>query len=128
MNAKLSIVLKSFEIPKLLICSDVDKTDSLNTISSSQLSHFIRYPDNQYKYKPHLVRLPKTRALFTVLRSPHIDKKSREQFEMKIRTQLIVINTEAAQIRNALFRLKLQNLGALQYKIILNYTTRLKAF
>ena len=126
MNAKLSIVLKSFEKPKLLI-NDVNKTQSFkaarpelpNTLSSCIAAN---------KHQPYLIRLPKTRALFTVLRSPHIDKKSREQFEMKIRTQLIVINTEPALIRKTLFRLKLQNLGAVQYKIILNDKTRLKCF
>jgi len=31
----------------------------------------------------NLVSLPKTVKVFTVLRSPHVDKKSREQFEIR---------------------------------------------
>ena len=33
------------------------------------------------------------RVLYTVLRSPHIDKKSREQFEMEIKKKYLVIKT-----------------------------------
>jgi small subunit ribosomal protein S10 len=41
-----------------------------------------------------------------VLRSPHIDKKSREQFEMEIHKQLLVIETETHELRKKLFWLK----------------------
>ena len=37
------------------------------------------------------IPLPTKRKLITVLRSPHIDKKSREQFEMKVHKRLITI-------------------------------------
>lgn len=37
------------------------------------------------------VPLPTKRTIFTVLRSPNIDKKSREQFEMRIHKRLIDI-------------------------------------
>ena len=40
------------------------------------------------------VPLPRRIRRFTVLRSPHIDKKSREQFEMRTSARLIqVVNT-----------------------------------
>ncbi|ETO91325.1 MAG: ribosomal protein S10 [Candidatus Xenolissoclinum pacificiensis L6] len=35
------------------------------------------------------IPLPKTRKVFTVNRSPHVDKKSREQFEIFVSTRLI---------------------------------------
>ncbi|MFQ6619929.1 hypothetical protein Gotur_009952 [Gossypium turneri] len=35
------------------------------------------------------IGLPESRVLYTVLRSPHIDKKSREQFEMEIKKQFL---------------------------------------
>lgn len=35
------------------------------------------------------ILLPTQRKLYTVLRSPHTDKKSREQFELKIHKRLI---------------------------------------
>jgi len=39
------------------------------------------------------IGLPESRVLYTVLRSPHIDKKSREQFEMEIKKKYLVIKT-----------------------------------
>nr|AKM22491.1 ribosomal protein S10 [Geranium brycei] len=39
------------------------------------------------------IGLPKSRVLYTVLRSPHIDKKSREQFEMEIKKMVIKTET-----------------------------------
>jgi small subunit ribosomal protein S10 len=41
-----------------------------------------------------------------VLRSPHIDKKSREQFEMEIKKKFLVIKTETHELRKKLFWLK----------------------
>nr|WNH36718.1 ribosomal protein S10 [Gastrodia angusta] len=52
------------------------------------------------------IGLPESRVLYTVLRSPHIDKKSREQFEMEIKTKFLVIKTETHELRKKLFRLK----------------------
>ncbi|KAF1894535.1 hypothetical protein Lal_00039621 [Lupinus albus] len=47
------------------------------------------------------IGLPESRVLYTVLRSPHIDKKSREQFEMEIKKKVLVIKTETHELRNA---------------------------
>ena len=52
------------------------------------------------------VGLPDSRALYTVLRSPHIDKKSREQFEMKVKRHYVVIKTDKNELRKKLFWLK----------------------
>nr|WMV02139.1 ribosomal protein S10 [Gastrodia peichatieniana]WNI02120.1 ribosomal protein S1 [Gastrodia menghaiensis] len=52
------------------------------------------------------IGLPESRVLYTVLRSPHIEKKSREQFEMEIKTKFIVIKTETHELRKKFFRLK----------------------
>jgi len=52
------------------------------------------------------IGLPESRVLYTVLRSPHIDKKSREQFEMEIKKRFLVIKTETHELRKKLFRLK----------------------
>lgn len=46
------------------------------------------------------IRLPKDIKRWTVLRSPHIDKKSREQFEMiTYRRMLIIKNTNPVLIK-----------------------------
>jgi len=52
------------------------------------------------------IGLPESRVLYTVLRSPHIDKKSREQFEMEIKKKFLIIKTEKHELRKKLFRLK----------------------
>ncbi|KAI5671161.1 hypothetical protein M9H77_11525 [Catharanthus roseus] len=52
------------------------------------------------------IGLPESRVLYTVLRSPHIDKKSREQFKMEIKKQFLIIKTERHELRKKFFRLK----------------------
>nr|UTM91956.1 ribosomal protein S10 [Gastrodia angusta] len=66
------------------------------------------------------IGLPESRVLYTVLRSPHIDKKSREQFEMEIKTKFLVIKTETHELRKKLFRL----IFGAQYEIRLSCKTR----
>jgi len=51
------------------------------------------------------VPLPTRIERFTVLRSPHIDKKSREQFEMRTHKRLIDIFEPTARTVEALNRL-----------------------
>nr|WFQ81735.1 ribosomal protein S10 [Coptis omeiensis]WGU50318.1 ribosomal protein S10 [Coptis deltoidea] len=70
------------------------------------------------------IGLPESRVLYTVLRSPHIDKKSREQFEMKIKTKFMVIKTETHDLRKKFFRLKRQRIFGAQYEILFSCKTR----
>ena len=51
------------------------------------------------------IPLPTRRQLYTVLRSPHKDKKSREQFELKTHKRLIDIYDTRAQTVDALTKL-----------------------
>ena len=53
------------------------------------------------------VPLPTRVEKFTVLRSPHIDKKSREQFEMRTHKRLIDIVDPTPQTVDALMKLDL---------------------
>ncbi len=53
------------------------------------------------------VPLPTRKTIFTVNRSPHVDKKSREQFEMRIHKRLIDISESTAQTIDALMKLDL---------------------
>ena len=53
------------------------------------------------------VPLPTKRTVYTVLRSPHVDKKSREQFEMRIHKRLIDIYDSTQQTIDSLMRLDL---------------------
>jgi small subunit ribosomal protein S10 len=53
------------------------------------------------------VPLPTNRSLYTVLRSPHVDKKSREQFETRIHKRLIDILDTTPQTIESLMKLDL---------------------
>jgi small subunit ribosomal protein S10 len=53
------------------------------------------------------IPLPTKRTLYTVLRSPHADKKSREQFETKIHKRLIDILNSTSKTIDALMKLEL---------------------
>jgi len=53
------------------------------------------------------VPLPTRREIFTVLRSPHVDKKSREQFMLKTHKRLIDIVNPTAKTIDALRKLDL---------------------
>jgi small subunit ribosomal protein S10 len=53
------------------------------------------------------VPLPTRRSLFVVNRSPHVDKKSREQFESKVHKRLIDIINSTSKTVEALTNLEL---------------------
>jgi small subunit ribosomal protein S10 len=53
------------------------------------------------------IPFPTRRSVYTVNRSPHIDKKSREQFEIRVHKRLIDIVESTPQTVDALMRLDL---------------------
>lgn len=53
------------------------------------------------------IPLPTKIERFTVLRSPHVDKKSREQFEIRTHRRLLEIIEPTSQTVDALMRLDL---------------------
>ncbi len=53
------------------------------------------------------VPLPTKHSVYTVNRSPHVDKKSREQFELKTHKRLIDIFNSSQKTIDALMRLEL---------------------
>ena len=53
------------------------------------------------------VPLPSNREVFTVFRGPHIDKKSREQFQIKTHKRLLEILNPTAKTIDALRKLDL---------------------
>ena len=53
------------------------------------------------------IPLPTKRSLYTVLRSPVIDKKSREQFQLRIHKRLLEIVEPTAKTIDALKKLDL---------------------
>lgn len=53
------------------------------------------------------IPLPTKRSVYTVLRAPHGDKKSREQFETRVHKRLIDILESTPQTVDALMKLDL---------------------
>ena len=63
------------------------------------------------------IPLPTKLERFTVLRSPHIDKKSREQFETRTHKRLIDIEEPTPQTIEALMKLDLASGVDVEIKI-----------
>jgi len=53
------------------------------------------------------IPLPTKRTIYTVNRSPHVDKKSREQFETKVHKRLIDIFSSTQKTVDSLMNLEL---------------------
>ena len=53
------------------------------------------------------IPLPTVRNRWTVLRSPHVDKKSREQFEIRTHKRIMEIHEPTPQTVDALMKLDL---------------------
>lgn len=53
------------------------------------------------------IPLPTSKTIYTVNRSPHVDKKSREQFETRVHKRLIDIFSSTQKTIDALMRLEL---------------------
>lgn len=55
------------------------------------------------------VPLPNKRRCFTVLRSPHVNKKSREQFELTTHRRILDIVSPSDQTMDALMKLSISS-------------------
>jgi len=53
------------------------------------------------------IPLPTKKTIYTVLKSPHVDKKSREQFETRIHKRLVDILNASTKTVDALMKLEL---------------------
>jgi small subunit ribosomal protein S10 len=68
--------------------------------------------------------LPSKKKQFTVLRSPHIDKKSREQFEIRTYKKLFLFQTNQKKAFSFfLFLLKQMSFFGVQFRIRCHYTS-----
>ena len=63
------------------------------------------------------IPLPSKRSIYTILRSPHVNKKSREQFQTKIHKRLIDIIEPTPQTVEALMKLDLASGVDVEIKI-----------
>nr|AZL87988.1 ribosomal protein S10 [Harveyella mirabilis] len=53
------------------------------------------------------ISMPTKRKIYCLLRSPHVDKDSREHFQIKIHTKIIDIYESSIQTINALMKLNI---------------------
>ena len=90
-SAKIRLRMKSFD-HKLL---DVSMGEIVETVKKAGASVIGPVP------------LPTKRELYTVLRSPHVDKKSREQFELKTHKRLLDIMDPTSKTIDSLRKLDL---------------------
>lgn len=70
------------------------KSFDCKTIEDATKQILIMTHVNSELVQSKITKLPKKIKRFTVLRSPHIDKKSREQFEMITYNRLITLQCE----------------------------------
>lgn len=101
-NKKVSIVLESYDVDMLkqavLRLYELASVFDIHTQSK--------------------VSLPRKIKKFTILRSPHIDKKSREQFEIRIYKRLVVFNnTNIINLDKFIDYLSKESLHGVSYKI-----------
>ncbi|CAN8268760.1 unnamed protein product [Cochlearia groenlandica] len=105
--------------------------ESTSKIKGTKICIAIRSFDNPEKQAwclpPHTrkIAMPDTRVLYTVLRSPHVDKKSREQFEMRFKKRLLVIKAQSHELSKKLFWLKRYRILGAQYELQFHCKTRL---
>lgn len=63
------------------------------------------------------IPLPTEKEIFTVLRSPHVNKKSREQFQLRTHKRMIEIYTPTQKTVDALSKLELPSGVDIQVKL-----------
>ncbi len=91
MEARIRIKLKSFD-PHLL-----DRSARKIALTARRTGAKVSGP----------IPLPTKRTLFSVIRSPHVHKKSQEQFELKIHKRLLEIVNPPQETIDKISRLEL---------------------
>lgn len=90
-NNKIKIKLKTYDY-KLLNLSCQSIINTINRINGKMTGP---------------IALPTKRKIYCVLRSPHVDKDSREHFEIRIHSKLIEINEPSSIVIDALMKLNI---------------------
>lgn len=105
MNHKLTISLKSNDHANL-------------AKGQAKIQLLFNELNNSTEIRP-LITLPKKKSYVTVLRSPHIDKKSREQFVYKTSKMNIVFNfSDSVSLNSFVFALNQIEVPGVEMKIM----------
>lgn len=101
MSQKIRIKLKSYDY------NLVDKSAEKIVKTVKSTGALVRGP----------IPLPTNRKIFTVLRSPHVNKKSREQFEVSAYKRLMDIYSSSSKTVDALMKLELPSGVEVEIKV-----------
>ena len=63
------------------------------------------------------IPLPSKRSIYTILRSPHVNKKSREQFQLSSYKRLLDIYSSSSKTIDALMKLELPSGVEVEIKV-----------
>lgn len=91
MNHKIRIKLKSYDQ------NLVDKSAEKIVKSVKPTGAFVNGP----------ICLPTQKKIFTILRSPHVNKKSRDQYELRIHKRLLYIYSLSSKTIDVLMKLEI---------------------
>ena len=115
MTYQIHISFKSFD--NLYIETSIAKILQIN-------NYLKKVESSSIPYSERVVNLPTLKKKFTVLRSPHIDKKSREQFEWKRYRKSIFLDFHKINTFSVfLFLLKNSLFPGVQVEINLKHST-----
>jgi len=101
MNKKVRIKLKTYDINLLnLSCKSI--IESINRTEAVVIGP---------------ISMPTRRRIYCLLRSPHVDKDSREHFEIRVHTKLIDVYQPSTQTIDALMKLNIPSGVDVEVKI-----------
>lgn len=114
-NVQIDFIIKSYD--KFYINQYIDfmkKRQNMFTFQKTDLNIL----------KTSIVPLPRKRNFFTVLRSPHVNKTARDQFEIRVYKRLVRYQIEGTQegIKNFMNSLKINSNGiSLKIRLVRNF-------
>ena len=108
-----------------LLCSIYIKSFDHNIIEDSMLK-IQNTADRMGILISNPVRLPTQIRKYTVLRGPHVDKKSREQFEVRTHKRVLnVVNTHPRLVEEFLKRIESHLFLSISMKVTRHYNSSL---
>lgn len=93
------------------------KFKSFNTFKLNKTVLDLQKEAKSEKLISKLVSLPKKKKRITILRSPHVHKKARDQFEIQTHTKLLNVEGSVADTKRFLNSLKNNGIKEITYSV-----------
>ncbi|MGX7582880.1 30S ribosomal protein S10 [Candidatus Vidania fulgoroideorum] len=77
----------------------------LSSFNSNELNNFISFLVFFLKKKLKIINLPKKKKIFNILKSPHTDKDSRDQYEINLLKKVIYIKINRIKFINFIYKI-----------------------